>query len=155
MTGVQTCALPISDHGRGLVGGPDASDVALVVLHDLRLGAEDEPERARHVAHVEGFVVLVEDEDDTVTGPQEPKAARRQVRADLGGAGCGAGEPAGDGPGVGLGAPCPPQPIPPRTCGCRVGVGCSRLPASDPGRDRKSTRLNSSHIPLSRMPSSA
>src|ERR1051326_3846423 len=26
---------------------------------------------------------------------------------------------------------------------------------SDPGLDRKSTRLNSSHIPLSRMPSSA
>ena len=26
---------------------------------------------------------------------------------------------------------------------------------SDVGRDRKSTRLNSSHIPLSRMPSSA
>ena len=29
------------------------------------------------------------------------------------------------------------------------------LPISSPERDRKSTRLNSSHIPLSRMPSSA
>ena len=29
------------------------------------------------------------------------------------------------------------------------------LPGSARGRDRKSTRLNSSHIPLSRMPSSA
>ena len=30
-----------------------------------------------------------------------------------------------------------------------------RTPSSDPSRDRKSTRLNSSHATLSRMPSSA
>ena len=32
---------------------------------------------------------------------------------------------------------------------------CPDLPILEVGPDRKSTRLNSSHIPLSRMPSSA
>ena len=34
-------------------------------------------------------------------------------------------------------------------------AGCGRSGTTLLGRDRKSTRLNSSHIPLSRMPSSA
>ena len=36
-----------------------------------------------------------------------------------------------------------------------LALNCSIAPYSRFARDRKSTRLNSSHIPLSRMPSSA
>ena len=42
-----------------------------------------------------------------------------------------------------------------RTKTAKVAVLGNLVPLLNPVRDRKSTRLNSSHIPLSRMPSSA
>ena len=46
-------------------------------------------------------------------------------------------------------------PVQPIATGFGAGLPASVLSATDTSLDRKSTRLNSSHIPLSRMPSSA
>src|SRR5439155_10989336 len=54
------------DDGRRVVLGPRGPDDLVVVLDDLGLLAEHEPERPRQVADVQRLVVLVQDEDDPI-----------------------------------------------------------------------------------------
>ena len=76
-----------ADHGRGAVDLADRADLGVVVLDDLGLRAEQEPERPRDVADVEGLVVLVQHEHDAVHGPHSSRTVgavrirpRRRVR---------------------------------------------------------------------------
>src|SRR5438309_1203957 len=66
------------DHRRGVVLGAGRPDHLVVVLDDLGLLTEHEPERPRQVADVEGFVILVQDEHDAVhRGRTIARTARR------------------------------------------------------------------------------
>ena len=57
------------DDGGRAVFGPHRPDHLVVVLDHFGLLAEDEAEGARQVADVERFVVLVQNEHDTVHFP--------------------------------------------------------------------------------------
>ena len=66
------------DHRRCVVLGAGRPDHLVVVLDDLGLLTEHEPERPRQVADVEGFVILVQDEHDAVhRGRTIARTARR------------------------------------------------------------------------------
>ena len=82
------------DRGR-LVDGADRADLGVVVLDDLRLGAEHQPERPRDVADVQGLVVLVQHEHDPVHRPNDSSTASSVRRAAIGGREPGRGGGAG------------------------------------------------------------
>ena len=108
---------------------PDGADLGVVVLDDLRLGAEHQPERPRDVADVQGLVVLVQDEHDPVHRPNDSSTA--------GGVGFGraGGREPGRGGGAGGDLPSDPAAGPSPARG-----GRSRLRSGRPRRRPAPTR---------------